>query len=190
MPMDVYRSEDGSYHVEADLPGVDPDGIEVTVEHGTLTIQAERTPHYGQSERVIVAEGPQGSFTRELTKRSFAVPATAGRMQPPSRLDAPAGRAPAGRGKAVAYGSLKGRPGVAAAASRQRRTVIDQGREFPPGRSCPGRLSRFRQDDRGSGQASAVPGGSGAGRISVTVRGSRRHQVAEPAAADHEGAIR
>jgi HSP20 family protein len=24
MPMDVYRAEDGSYHVEADLPGVDP----------------------------------------------------------------------------------------------------------------------------------------------------------------------
>ena len=65
------RSEDGSYHVEADLPGVDPDGIEVTVEHGTLTIQAERTPHYGESERVIIAEGPQGSFTRQLTKRSF-----------------------------------------------------------------------------------------------------------------------
>ena len=71
MAMDVYRSEDGSYHVEADLPGVDPDGIEVTVEHGTLTIQAERTPHYGESERVIIAEGPQGSFTRQLTKRSF-----------------------------------------------------------------------------------------------------------------------
>jgi len=71
MPVDVYRSEDGCYHVEADLPGVDPDGIEVTVEHGTLTIQAERTPHYGESERVIVAERPQGSFTRQLTKRSF-----------------------------------------------------------------------------------------------------------------------
>ena len=23
MPMDVYRGEDGSYHVEADLPGAD-----------------------------------------------------------------------------------------------------------------------------------------------------------------------
>jgi HSP20 family protein len=67
MPMDVYRSEDGSYHVEADLPGVDPDGVEVTVEHGTLTIQAARTPHYGESEQVIVAERPQGSFTRQLT---------------------------------------------------------------------------------------------------------------------------
>src|ERR1700733_2254395 len=40
MPMDVYRGEDGSYHVEADLPGADPDSVEVTVEHGVLTIQA------------------------------------------------------------------------------------------------------------------------------------------------------
>lgn len=67
MPMDVYRGEDGSYHVEADLPGADPDSVEVTVEHGVLTIHAERTPHYGESERVVVAERPQGSFTRQLS---------------------------------------------------------------------------------------------------------------------------
>ena len=67
MPMDVYRAEDGSYHVEADLPGVDPNSVEVTVEHSTLTIRAERTPHYGESDQVIVAERPQGSFTRQLS---------------------------------------------------------------------------------------------------------------------------
>jgi HSP20 family protein len=66
MPMDVYRAEDGSYHVEADLPGVAPDSVEVTVEHNTLTIRAERTPRYGEGEQVIVAERPQGSFTRQL----------------------------------------------------------------------------------------------------------------------------
>jgi HSP20 family protein len=67
MPMDVYRAEDGSYHVEADLPGVDPGSVEVIVEHATLTIRAERTPHHGESEQVIVAERPQGSFTRQLS---------------------------------------------------------------------------------------------------------------------------
>ena len=43
------------------------DSVEVTVEHSTLTIRAERTPHYGEGEQVIVAERPQGSFTRQLS---------------------------------------------------------------------------------------------------------------------------
>jgi HSP20 family protein len=68
MPLDVYRGEDGSYHVEADLPGVDPDSIEVTVDSGALTIQAERTPPYRESQQVIVAERSQGSFTRQLAR--------------------------------------------------------------------------------------------------------------------------
>ncbi len=67
MPMDVYRGQDGAYHVEADLPGVDPDRVEVTVEHSVLTIQAERAPHYGEGDQVIAAERPQGSFTRQLS---------------------------------------------------------------------------------------------------------------------------
>jgi HSP20 family protein len=67
MPMDIYRNEDGNYHVDADLPGVEPDTVEVTVEHGTVTIKADRAPGYGDSEQVIVAERPQGSFTRRLS---------------------------------------------------------------------------------------------------------------------------
>ncbi len=58
MPLDVYRSEDGTYHIEADLPGVDPDSVEVTVEQGVLTLRAERTPHYGDTDQVVVAERP------------------------------------------------------------------------------------------------------------------------------------
>jgi HSP20 family protein len=67
MPLDVYRGDDGGYHVEADLPGVDPDSIEVTVDSGALTIQAERTPPYRESQQVIVAERSQGSFARQLS---------------------------------------------------------------------------------------------------------------------------
>ena len=67
MPLDIYRTEDGSYHVETDLPGVDPKSIDVTVEHNTLTIKAERGPRYGNGAQVIVAERPQGSFSRQLS---------------------------------------------------------------------------------------------------------------------------
>ena len=67
MPWTSTAPRTAANHVEADLPGADPDGVEVTIEHGTLTIQAARSPHYGQSEQVIAAERPQGSFTRQLT---------------------------------------------------------------------------------------------------------------------------
>jgi HSP20 family protein len=67
MPLDVYRGDDGSYHIEADLPGVDPDSIEVVVDSGALTIQAERTPSYSESQQVIVGERSQGSFARQLS---------------------------------------------------------------------------------------------------------------------------
>src|SRR4029450_212605 len=68
MPLDVYRSEDGTYHIEADLPGVDPDSVEVTVEQGALTLRAERTPHYGDTDQGVGAERPQGAFTRQLSR--------------------------------------------------------------------------------------------------------------------------
>ena len=60
MPLDVYRGGDGSYHIEADLPGVDPASIEVTVDSGALTIQAERTPAYGESASSSSPSVPTG----------------------------------------------------------------------------------------------------------------------------------
>ena len=67
MPLDIYRTKDGTYHVETDLPGVDPASIDITLEHSNLTIKAERAPHYGDDVQVIVTERPQGSFVRQLT---------------------------------------------------------------------------------------------------------------------------
>jgi HSP20 family protein len=67
MPIDVYRSEDSSYHIEADLPGMDADSVDVTLEENTLTIRAERKPHYRETDHVLAAERPQGPFARQLT---------------------------------------------------------------------------------------------------------------------------
>ncbi len=65
MPMDAYRDGD-RFIVHFDLPGVDPESIDLTVEKNVLTVRAERAwqPHEGQE--VIVSERPQGTFTRQL----------------------------------------------------------------------------------------------------------------------------
>lgn len=65
MPMDVWQAEDG-YHVALDLPGVDPGSVEITTERNMLTIRAERRAEYQQDHSVLMAERPQGSFTRQL----------------------------------------------------------------------------------------------------------------------------
>lgn len=64
MPMDAYR-DDGHFVVHFDLPGVDADSIDMTVEQNVLTIHAERNPPAGDPER-IVAERNYGSFSRQL----------------------------------------------------------------------------------------------------------------------------
>ena len=65
MPMDVWQADDG-FHVALDLPGADPDSVDITTERNVLTISAERRPEYQQGQSVLVAERPQGSFTRQL----------------------------------------------------------------------------------------------------------------------------
>src|SRR4029450_4276594 len=65
MPMDVWQTDDG-FHVFLDLPGVDPDSVDITTERNVLTITAERRPEYQQGQNVVIAERPQGTFTRQL----------------------------------------------------------------------------------------------------------------------------
>jgi HSP20 family protein len=65
MPMDAYRAGD-RFVVHFDLPGVQADDIDLTVEKNVVTVRAERTPPSGEVEEVLVAERPQGVFTRQL----------------------------------------------------------------------------------------------------------------------------
>jgi len=65
MPMDAWRAGE-AYHVALDLPGVDPGTIELTMERNALTVHAQRQAPFGEGEQVLIAERPQGSFTRQL----------------------------------------------------------------------------------------------------------------------------
>jgi HSP20 family protein len=64
-PMDAYRRGE-EFHVELDLPGVDPDSIELTVEQRVLTIRAERRYEPQEGDEIVVNERPQGIFSRQL----------------------------------------------------------------------------------------------------------------------------
>ena len=66
MPMDAYRAGD-EFVVCFDLPGVDPDAIELDVERNVLTVKAERRPlPTGDDVRMQVSERPLGVFSRQL----------------------------------------------------------------------------------------------------------------------------
>ena len=66
MPMDAYRKGD-SFLICVDLPGVDPDKIELTVENSVLTIKAERqAPTSAGGVERIIAERPHGRFSRQV----------------------------------------------------------------------------------------------------------------------------
>lgn len=65
MPMDAYRKGD-EFFVHFDLPGVDPDSIDLTVEQNVLTVKAERLPVGADGAEFLVTERPSGTFTRQL----------------------------------------------------------------------------------------------------------------------------
>jgi len=66
MPMDAYRRGE-TFFVHFDLPGVDPSTIDLTVEKNVLTVRAERRLQWGgEDSETLVAERPQGSYSRQL----------------------------------------------------------------------------------------------------------------------------
>lgn len=65
MPIDAHRRGD-EFLVELDLPGVDPESIELTVERNVLTVHAERRRADGDDVEVLISERPHGTFSRQL----------------------------------------------------------------------------------------------------------------------------
>jgi HSP20 family protein len=66
MPIEAYRDGE-SFVVCFDLPGVDPDAIELNVERNVLTVKAERRPvHTGENFEMQISERPLGVFSRRL----------------------------------------------------------------------------------------------------------------------------
>lgn len=65
MPVDAYRIGD-RFYLHFDLPGVDPDSIDITIEKNTLTVKAERSWQPADEAAVLMSERPQGSFARQF----------------------------------------------------------------------------------------------------------------------------
>jgi HSP20 family protein len=65
MPMDAYRKGD-TFYVHFDLPGVNTDSIDLTVEQNVLTVRAERTATESNGVQMLVSERPSGTFTRQV----------------------------------------------------------------------------------------------------------------------------
>jgi len=65
MRMDAIRRPD-QIELRFDLPGVDSDSIDVTVDRGVLTVSARPSEDYTQDEKPFVRERVMGSFSRRI----------------------------------------------------------------------------------------------------------------------------
>ena len=65
MPIDAYRHGE-EFVVELDLPGVDAESIDLTVEKNVLTVHAQRQRSGLEGVEFLAAERPHGTFSRQL----------------------------------------------------------------------------------------------------------------------------
>jgi len=66
MPMDLYKVDD-HYVLTADLPGVDPGSVDVSVDNGTLTLTAHRSARSDDSVQWLTSERFFGTYRRQLS---------------------------------------------------------------------------------------------------------------------------
>ena len=65
MPMDAFEKDD-LYTLRFDLPGVDPDHVDLTVEAGVLRVTAERKIENTEGANWLMRERPTGRHSREV----------------------------------------------------------------------------------------------------------------------------
>jgi HSP20 family protein len=66
MPMDLCKVDD-HYVVTADLPGVDPGSVDVSIDNGTLTLTARRSARSEDSVQWLANERFFGTYRRQLS---------------------------------------------------------------------------------------------------------------------------
>ena len=66
MPVDLFRDGD-QYVLSADLPGIDPESVDLDVDGQLLTIRAERPLPTSGEVKWISHERPHGSYMRQFT---------------------------------------------------------------------------------------------------------------------------
>ncbi|PPJ27001.1 hypothetical protein C5E45_21985 [Nocardia nova] len=64
MPMDAWREGD-EFVVEFDLPGIDPDSLDLDIERNVVTVRASR-PDVDAGRSMIAAERVRGVFRRQV----------------------------------------------------------------------------------------------------------------------------
>ena len=66
MPVDLFRDGD-QYVLSADLPGIDPESVDLDVDGQLLTIRAERRTPANEQVKWMTRERPWGSYMRQFT---------------------------------------------------------------------------------------------------------------------------
>ena len=65
MPLDGVR-RDGDVLLRFDVPGIDPESIEVTVDRGVLSVSVKRAEERAENDKFFVRERSMGTFTRRM----------------------------------------------------------------------------------------------------------------------------
>jgi len=66
MPVDLYRDGD-RYILNADMPGMDPDSVDIDMDGQLLTIRARRTAATDGGGNWLVRERPSGTYLRQFS---------------------------------------------------------------------------------------------------------------------------